>query len=305
MPHSGGAGGWGSSGWGYASWGGGGGGGALVFLGVAANRENVFRFEFSVPVYFSGILDPKDAAHPSKWSISPVAGTVGLDGNPVRPLLVSEVFIPGPADGVETEDLGRFVDVVCDRAMTPFPALYDVAATDIWARDLLTNIAMVEVQVPAVFKRIEPPQIATPSLTRDFANSQTLTGARSSLPDPTNPLVLGTIQVDDTGDYAFDEGIVNLRKRVIRRLVTKKNAFAHLPGYGVGIPEQGKRLAISSVVQDLAAEAEAQIALEPDVSKVKVRPIVDPNTPGLVRFQVFVRPRSGPPQRFDVPFSST
>ena len=274
-------------------------------MGVTAHRENVFRVEFSVPVYFSTLLDSRDAANPAKWTIAVVAGSVGMDGNPVRPLLVSEIFLPGPADGVASEDVGRFVDVISDRPMTPHPAAYEVSGVDIWAADLLSTLETIEFQTPAVFKRIEPPQISTPAPTRDIANSQTLTAARSSLPDPTNPLVLGTIQVDDTGDYAFDEGIVNLRKRIIRRLVTAKNAFAHLPGYGVGIPTYGKRLSVSSVVQDLAADAETQIALEPDVSKVRVRPVIDPNTPGLVRFQVIVRPLVGSPQRFDVPFSTT
>ena len=301
MPSTGGS--WGSGSWGYGSWGGGG-GGTLSLVGITAVRENVFRVEFSVPVYWTGILDPNDASPTTKWSITAVAGTVGMDGSPVRPLSVAEVYLPGLEDGVSREDFGRFIDVVCDRPMTPFPAQYEIGMTDIYAEDLLSNITADSYRLPAVFKRIEPPQIDFPVRSRDIANPQTRSAMDESLADPNNILNLGTIVVDDTGAYAFDDSLVNLRKRVIRRLVTIKGAFAHLPGYGVGIPAYGKKLGVSAVVADIAAQAEVQIALEPDVAKVKVRPVLDQNVPGLVRFQVLVRPRDGQTQRFDVPFNS-
>lgn len=304
MPHSGNSGAWGSGPWGVGVWGGGSSGGVLTLLDITADRENVFRLEFNTGVYFSAILDPDDAAIPSKYLIAVVAGTVGLDGNTVRPLSIAEVFLPGTSDGVARGDIGRFVDLITDRPMTPHPALYDVTITDIHSYDFLATIASETQRVPAVYKRIEPPQVDTGTPTRDFANPQTLSAALASVPNPTSPFNLGTIVVDDTGDYAFDEGLVNLTKRVLRRLISRKGGFAHLPNYGVGIPDHGKRLAISAVVTDLAAEAETQIALEPEVAKVRVRPITDPNTPGLVRFQVFVKPKTGQPQKFDVPFNT-
>ena len=294
---------WGGGEWGGGSWGGAGSSfGTLSLNSILAVRENVFRLEFSFPIYFSRILDPKDGSIPTKYSVAVVAGSSGNDGNATRPLLVSEIFSPGAVDGIAPGDFGRFIDVVVDRPMTPHPALYDVTITDIHSADLLAVIATATIRVPAVFKRLEPPQVDTATPTRDFANPQTRSAAQSSLPDPNNALVLGSIQVDDRGDYAFDEGLVNLKKRIIRRLITSKGGFAHLPNYGVGIPDHGKRLALSNVISDLAADAESQISLEPDVAKVKVRPIVDPNVPGMVRFQVVVKPKSGQAQRFDVPF---
>ena len=306
MSHSGNIGSWGSGPWGSGSWGGGGSGGVLTLLGVLAVRENVFRLEFSTGVYFSTILDPDDASIPEKYTVAPVAGTFGLDGNPARPLLVAEVLLPiDLPGGVPEADVGRFVDIVTDRPMTPWPAMYDVTLTDVHSFDLLASIASETRRVPAVYKRVAPPTVDSNTPTRDIANAQTRSAALESLPDPNNPIVLGTIQVDDAGDYAFDEGATNLKKRIIRRLVTRPGAFAHLPNYGVGVPDHGKRLALSSVVADLAAAAEAQIALEPEVARVRVVPVVDPNTPGLVRFRVLVKPRSGQSQRFDVPFPTT
>lgn len=298
--------GWGSGAWGAGTWGDGtlGTGGALTVVAVSSYRENIFRIEFSGPVYWSGILDPQDSSRSTKWTITPVAGTTGLDDNPARALLVSEVRLAGVADGVVVGSVGRFVDVVCDRAMTPHPAMYDVGVVNVYARDLLSNVSAVS-RTPAVFKQIAYPQITHANPSRDFANPMTLEAARDSLPDPTNPLVLGAIRVDDTGDYAFDEGLTNLRKRVLRRLFTVKGGFAHLPNYGVGMGSHGKRLAIPSLVADLAAAAEVQLSLEPDVGKAKVQPVFDPAHPGFVRFRIIVRPKTGAPQGFEVPFSTT
>lgn len=295
------SGGWGFSPWGAGPWGGGGGGGAIAQVGAAAHRENVFRVEFSVPVYFSGILDFEDASHPTKWRIVPVVGSAGLDGDPVRPLLVTQVRLATEEDGVAIGDVGRFIDVLTDRPMTSFPALYTVEHRDIFAADKASS-SSTGAQVPAVYREITAPTLDMQTPSRDIANAQTFSAAQASLPDPFDPIVLGTIQVDDTGDYAFDEGSVNLRKRVLRRVMTVKNAFAHLPGYGVGLPSYGKKLGTPTVVATIATEAETQIAQEPDVANVRVRTVVDPNVPNLLRVQVLVRPREGKAQRIDVPF---
>lgn len=295
---------WGSGSWGYGAWGGGG-GGALIASQVSAYRENVFRVEFTVPVYWSAILDPNDSSIVQKWSVAVVAGTTGLDGNPTRPINIVEVYLPGLEDGVAQEDIGRFVDLVTDRPMSSYPSQYEVTMTNIFARDLMSDIASETQRVPGVFKQIQPPVIQFPNQSRDLANPQVRSAMDESLPNPNDPLNLGIIPTDDTHDYAFDEGNVNLQKRVIRRIFTKKNGFAHLPNYGVGLPYYGKKLAVSAVIASIAADAETQIALEPDVSKVKVRPIIDQNTPGLLRLQIVVKPRDGQTQRFDIPFNST
>lgn len=162
------------------------------------------------------------------------------------------------------------------------------------------------VRAPAVFKEIVAPQVDSGRVTRDLANPQTLRGAVASgvaLPDAA--ALLGTFRVDAQGDYAFDEGVETIRKRVVRRLVTMRGGFAHLPNYGVGIPALGKRLAVAATLAAVAADAESQILSEPDVAEVSVRPVIDPRAPGLVRFQVRVRTKEGKPTEFDVPFVTT
>lgn len=161
-------------------------------------------------------------------------------------------------------------------------------------------------RTPAVFKEIVAVQLDSGRVTRDIANPQTLRGALASgVSVPDAEALLGTFRVDAQGDYAFDEGVETIRKRVIRRLITMKGGFAHLPLYGVGIPGLGKRLAVAANLAAVAADAEAQIAGEPDVAGVKVRPIIDPSVPGVVHFQVRVQTKEGKQSAFDVPFVTT
>lgn len=292
--------GWGSGPWGGSPWGGGASPTDVVVGSALAVRENIFRIVFSVPIRFTGLLDAGDASDPSNYAVAPVAGTTGLDGTEARPLTVVEARLAGVEDGVLASMVGTVLDLVTDRPMTPWGALYDLTLTVI-AADLASYVGGT-FRTPGVFRRLEPPSVQMGRPTRDFANPQTLSAARAGLSDAMDPGLLGTLRVDDSGDYAFDEGDVSLRKRVVRRLTSSVGGFAHLPGYGVGIPDHAKRLAISAVVADLSARAESQIALEPEVAQVRVRAVADPNLPGLVRFQAFVRTKQGTPQRFDVPF---
>lgn len=291
---------WGTSQWGMGSWGGS--PGSFDLIAAIAYRENVVRLAFSRPVYFSSIYDEFDASDPHKYSMAAQTDTVGMDGTTARPVRVATVKLPDENDGIAPAALGRFVDVYLDRPMTPWPALYTITVTDLLSYDMVDVIPSAQIDLDAVYRELAVPQVDTAHASRDLANPQTLTAARGTAESPDNPQLLGTLRVDASGDYAFDEGIVNLKKRVLRRLYTRKGAFLHLPNYGVGIPSYGKKLASPVFVQSLAADAQAQISSEPDVAKCLVKPIINPNTPGLVRFQVIVQPKTGKPAKFDVPF---
>lgn len=130
--------------WGFGTWGGSpwGGGplGAIAVESVLAVRENVMRVTFNVPVYYSSILDPPDASRPEKFSVTPVAGTFGLDGTPARPVSVARVDLVGEDGEVVIGGGGRRLDLVLDRPMSPHAALYDVAMTDVFAADLGSSL---------------------------------------------------------------------------------------------------------------------------------------------------------------------
>ena len=291
---------WGEGSWGAGSWGGGPGAG-IQFVDVVAIRENALRLEFDQAVNLTGLLAFDDASRPDLWNVTASPMSIGLSGDPARPVRIVRVELAGEDDGVADVDYGRFVNLILDRPMTAFPAVYTVTWTDIYAKDLASSSSGSS-DVYAVYRLLEQPQIQVPKPSRDFANPQTTAAAIESLPDPNASFVLGTFGVDDTGDYAQDEGTVNLKKRIIRRLITRKGAFAHLPNYGVGIPDQAKKLAQAIVISKLKADAEVQIAQEPDVLQSRVIVVINSSTPNIVRFRVAVKNKVGKPIAFEVPF---
>lgn len=284
---------WGSGTWGSGAWGGAA-GADITALAAIALRENVVRIEFSKLVYLTGLLETSDASRPDKWAMTPDTSTRGLDDSVARPVRVVEAAYSTEADGVAVGDLGRFVNLTLDRPMTAWPAVYTLQFFDVYAEDLASSVTG-ELALEGAYRLIEQPTIEQARPVRDFALVKTVE-------DVGLDFDFGTYQVADDGDYAWDEGVASLRKRVVRRLITMRGAFAHLPGYGVGIPAYVKQLAISSTLTQLAADAEAQIAREPDVAKVTVAARVDPSVPNLVRFLVRVKRTVGPSVQFDVPF---
>lgn len=290
--------GWGSGAWGTAPWGGG--PGTMTLIGAVASRENQVQLEFSRPIYFSGVLDAADASMISKYSIAPVAGTVGLDGSACRPVRIVDVELEtsGPSQP------GLIVNLNLDRPMTPYAGSYRVTVTGIFSADLSEMLIPdpSEVVFFGVFKNIDQPQLGTPTPIRDIANVQTFQGALASgVPQP-ELLTLGTLAYDDTGDYAFDERVTSFKKRMLRRIISTPGGFMHLGmGYGVGIKNFGKRLASAANRGTLAAQIEKQIAQEPETARVRAN-IVESNRPGLYRLQLLVKLRSGLTSRYELPF---
>lgn len=73
----------------------------------------------------------------------------------------------------------------------------------------------------------------------------------------------GGIGMGEDGDYQTHSGNELLRKLIIRRLVTPKGAFFHLPNYGLGLPL--KLPLRTSRLNELKADIEEQCLLERDV----------------------------------------
>lgn len=290
-----------SGGWGHGEWGAefwGAGGSDLALLTARAVRENVVRLSFNHAPVFTGVLDPQDAANPERYSVTVVDG-IGLDGEavrPVSPVLVEQAAVPGAA--------GAVLDLWVDRAFSHWPCRYRVSCTNLVA----SGGGLLEPGSSLIFDAVQrgmPPRLADQAAaTRDIANPQ----VRSALFDPlptaaeAGDLILGTFPVDGLGDYATDEGLVSYRKRVIRRLVTRRGAFPHLPNYGVGIPQAAKQLARPGSRESLAAEAEAQIRQEPETVEVRVAVVADGAT---TRFVVRARTTFGDANlSVPVPFST-
>lgn len=290
---------WGSGTWGNGSWGGGVPTDPITIVDCQPIRENVIRVEFDMVLFHTGLLEGKDSSRLEKWVVTADPSTTGISGEAARAVRVVKVELTGEDGGVAPEDYGRFASLILDRPMTPWPAVYSVAWSDIWGAES-TSGTTGSATMLAAYRRIEPPTIEAPRRSRDFANPQNVRLGRGSFPDP--ELVLGTFGIADDGDYAMDEGEASLKKRILRRVMTRKNAFVHLPGYGVGVPEHAKKLGRGAVISSLRADAEAQIGEEPDVAATRVVIVQEPNEPGLVKFRIAVRPRFGRPFAFESPF---
>lgn len=100
---------------------------------------------------------------------------------------------------------------------------------------------------------------------------------------------LGTFQYAADGDYQNDAGLSNLKKRVIRRLTTKRGSFAHLPNYGLDLPEKGPlRPGVMRLIQ---SQAIAQVQSEEGVVSATVS--VSSPAPGVLLLGVRVQASSG------------
>lgn len=292
--------GWGSLPWGAGPWGAGG-DDALRLLGALAIRENVVRLTFNVAPLLTGVLDPNDASNPERFQVVPVPGSVGFDGEAARavlPILVERAALEG--------SFGAVLDVTVDRPFTAWPAEYRISCNQLRSTEgAYLEPGYTSRTFPGVYRLLRQQTLDAPVPSHDIANPQTYLSQLDPIPQAGDAKFLGVFPVSSTGAYALDEGTAQLRKRVIRRLVTRKGAFLNLPNYGVGVPQYGKRLGVAGVRQQLAVEAESQISQEPDVDAVRVTVVSDARNPSITLFRIRVKQKiTGKQDAFDVPFAA-
>lgn len=80
-------------------------------------------------------------------------------------------------------------------------------------------------------------------------------------------LVGGTLRINADGDYSLEEGEAFVRKLILRRLVTPRGGFTHLPDYGIGFSVK-EPVPVADLIK-LRAEVERQVLLEPEVERVR------------------------------------
>lgn len=95
----------------------------------------------------------------------------------------------------------------------------------------------------------------------------------------------GRWRIESSGDIGIQGANESLRKRILRRITTRRGAFSHAPTYGLsrGI----KRLIRAGELQGLANEVAEQTRLEPDVQAAACEVTV--LTDGVVDVRVFAR----------------
>ena len=262
-------------------------------------RENALRLTFTEPPRYTQLGSPNDAADPRRYTLSPVPGSTGRDGEPARPVSIARVDAVAGAEG-------RVLELWTDRPLSPYPAAYELAVSGLVSATTTVPLPAFAVGFPGLHKGIPPlvPEFVLDN--RDIANPQTRQGIFDPLPveegQALDPL-LGTFPVDSRGDLAFDEGLAGYKKRVMRRLTTRRGKFAHLPNYGVSILQSVKQLARAGVRETLASEAESQIRQEPETVDVSVSLIVDEQKPNLSRYRIRARTSFGELPNFDTPIT--
>lgn len=263
----------------------------LSLVTALALRENLVRLTFDQPVYFTNVLDPGDASNVVRYALAAKSDTIGSDGMPPRGVLPALAEHPSPA----------VIDLWTDRKMSPYPSRYIVALNGLLADVTLDPLGVSQKEFYGLRAGVPVPSPDRAVSNADLANPQTLSGALDPLALPTSA-VLGTLPVDDTGDLAKDEGLASYKKRVIRRLTTRKGRFKHAPTYGTLMLESVKLLARPGLLQSLAADAEDQIRQEPETIAVKVQIVAQGS---IAFYRIRVRCSFGQTVDMTVPISIT
>ncbi len=275
---------WGLGEWGLGEWG----LDSLAVVSAAPVAENRVRVTFNMAPSRTGLLTLDDGLRPQNYGFAALELPAG--SRSVRAVL---------AELVAGDELSA--DVTLDRPLSPYPARYVVVVSNVVSESGFSLGPDREAEFDGLLtKRVpELPELATGA--RDVANPQTRSATLDPIPGVTLE-TLGSIPADDTGDYAFDEGDAYLRKRVWRRIVTRKNGFYHLKDYGLGVLDLLKKLSRRSALALLRQDAEDQIREEPDVEDVEVSLSVR-TTPGgtILDFGVVVH-ASGRRSSFSFPF---
>ena len=281
--------GWGLGAYGLTPWGGGGGppAGGFAIVGADPVNETTVRVALSEQPYSDGVGSVADALDESHWTVTLVAGGVGLDGQPVRAVsAVLASLVPGTP---------TCVDVTVDRPFSPYPCRYAVSATGL--RAMLSGLPLAPGYTSATFhgllRTVESASRDLAMRNRDVGSPQTPGAAMDPLPDPLGA-ILGSFNPDATGDYAYDEGLTGYRKRILRRIFCRKRRFIFLPPtWGLGIADNIKRQNTPSGREAIRSDMEAQILAEPDTASCTVTTLLSHLSPNIVRFKIQASTRTG------------
>jgi hypothetical protein len=222
-----------------------GGGGPLSVMRARAVQSQAVRVSFSDEPQHASPSGQNDALNPSNYTFDITTGT----GTSPLSVGVDPTMIVGPAPGVLPGEFG--FDVHSDR---PFIVglSYRVTARNIEAKagGDLGSPYFAAFAGAMQLSRTKPPQRKI-----DFVDLQ-------------NNAFGGAYVVDDSGDIAPEGSSTGLRKRMLRRASTPKNAFTFLPGYGTILDL--KRNAGPPALMAAKADLQAQILQEPEVKDALV-----------------------------------
>lgn len=274
--------GWGGGGWGSAPWGTG--TPELTLESALAVRENVVRLTFSTAPQFTRLGTPHDAADPRRYSVVAVSG-VGLDGEPVRPVLPVAVAAAVAGGG------GRLVDVTVDRPFTAWPSVYRAVAVNLVASVGGAFLAAgSSTRFTGLRAGLSPPTFDSLVASRDILSPQSVRDLEGSGVSGDPSLLLGTLPSDGSGDLATSTPLASYRGRVYRRATSVLSGFAHLPGYGAGAMAGVKLPSRQGFRDRVASRIEEQVRLEPETVSCTVTVV---SSGSVVIYRLRARARFG------------
>ncbi len=248
-------------------------GGPLTVVRAGAIASHVLRVVFNVEPLHRSPAGRNDALNPANYllsvpgnnAVSPIA--MGVDRDPI----IGPTYLVGNGTGPGAAD-ERGLDVHVDRALV-VGVIYNVRANNI---------------VAAVGGTLGTPDNANFGGVTKVAETK-LPQRNQDLVDIANPPGAGHWFIDDSGDLALESPEQGTRKRILRRLSTKKNAFKTLPGYGLAVSL--KELASVAKLTELRIDAIRQISQEPDVAQATVN--ISQTANGVTTIAVRARTRRG------------
>jgi len=248
--------------WGGGAWGGGDEDILAVGFSVVsaiATSSRTFSVTFTKPPRLQSTLSPNDASNLRNWTL------VREDTNEVTTLMTARATV-SPLT-VEFVILGTFVSQF---------VTYVIQARNLLAQD---NSILVD---PKFAQFLGMPI------------SQVLAVQQRPLQDVWNPQVQGDqinggLVVGSSGDYLNENGVTLLKKLIVRRIVTARNAFRHLADrdYGAGI--QPSELYTQTDLVGLKTALEQQVRLEPEVQAAQIRLTSYPDNRLVVEVSARVR----------------
>lgn len=219
-------------------------GGGVSIADVEQITRNALRVRFSGPIPIDNPGDVADALYDRGYALAVYNQPLGFVGTPHVPRVIC----------VERESASSVI-VYLDATLDGPGVVYRLIASS------PAFGAVPESSRSAVFHTFGEGRVPRPQTLRTYGGD--LANVQSDGPNPGDPISLGTMQTDADGDYKNDQGLDNLKKRVIRRVTTRKGRYKHAPLYGLAVPEKG--LVTPSRLRELQADALEQLSQEPGV----------------------------------------
>ena len=249
--------------------------GMSILSAVAMNTHEVRVYLTSEPTH-SSVVAPGDALNPATWTVQRLDGPTYLDvmavveySSTVFGVQTMQAF--GPASVMHEVSSVTLLDVGGGIIMPPRKAQFVglIADTD---ADVNSRLA----------KR--------GALTQDVANPP----SPQSAPD----VFGGTLVVGSAGDYDTVTGSELVKKLIVRRLMTNRGEFFHLPDYGVDF--RVKEPVQPGSLRQLKSAVERQILKEAEVSAASATLFLDVNNVLTIAIKATLRP-TGEQLQFSLP----